>query len=130
MPRGLALGSVSGIAGTPAKSEKRTVIGTVVPDWRCGALLSAAAPALGVNLPSNTIPLACTARLSVCLPNTPFSASTSSAGVDFWLGSLWAKAPVTVNRAIVRDNIRRGVFDMVRLLDLRSHYSPDVLLPS
>jgi hypothetical protein len=83
MPRGLAFGSVSGIAGTPAKSEKRTVTGTVAPALRCGALLRDEASALGVNFPSSTMPLACTARLSVCLPNTALSASISSVGNDF-----------------------------------------------
>src|SRR5262249_28295571 len=64
MPRGLASLSVSGTVGTPAKSEKRTVTGTGV-DCMWGALVRLAAALLGVNVPVNTTPLACTARLVV-----------------------------------------------------------------
>src|SRR5579871_2486836 len=61
MPRGLALGSLSGIAGTPPALEKRTEI--VVEDLcACGARVSAAASLDGVNVPPRRMPFAWAGR--------------------------------------------------------------------
>jgi hypothetical protein len=61
IPRGAALGAVSGISGTPVPSENRTVTGTA-PPFRWAALLVAFAPGAGVKVPVQTIPLACAKR--------------------------------------------------------------------
>jgi hypothetical protein len=52
---------LSGIAGIPAKSEKRTVTG-VDARCTCGARVSDAASADGVNVPLRRIPFACAGR--------------------------------------------------------------------
>src|SRR6476646_12050561 len=61
IPRGLAIGSLSGILGTPLKSEKRTVILLLGP-CRCVALVISLAWRSGVNSPWKITPLAYTAR--------------------------------------------------------------------
>lgn len=57
MPRGLALGSVSGILGKPVEEEKRTVIG-VDGALKCGAEVSSEADEVGVKVPVNRWPFA------------------------------------------------------------------------
>ena len=57
MPCGLAGSAPSGRSGIPVASEKRTVTGILLPLKRI-ALLSAAASAEAVKLPSTTTPLA------------------------------------------------------------------------
>jgi hypothetical protein len=57
MPRGSALGSVSGMLGMPVELEKRTVIG-VDGVLKCSAVDSEAALALGVNVPLRSVPFA------------------------------------------------------------------------
>jgi hypothetical protein len=55
MPRGIWL--VSGTLGCPEPAENRTVTGTGAFFFcRCAALLTEAAEAAGVNVPSNTTP--------------------------------------------------------------------------
>ena len=75
MPCGLALGSPSGMVGTPVASENRTVTG-ISPPWNSAAVLSAAPAALGAKLPSATIPLAWLARMPGWRPNSWFITST------------------------------------------------------
>ena len=50
MPRGLALGSVSGMLGKPVEEENRTVIG-VDGALKCGAEVSSEADEVGVKVP-------------------------------------------------------------------------------
>jgi hypothetical protein len=57
IPRGEALGSLSGICGMPVPSESRTVTGTAGPR-RWAARLTEAAVGAGVNVPVRTSPLA------------------------------------------------------------------------
>jgi len=57
MPRGLALGSVSGIVGNPVEEEKRTVIGVDV-SLKCGADVSSEAAEAGTKVPVRRWPLA------------------------------------------------------------------------
>src|SRR3974390_264882 len=95
-PRGAARGSVSAILGTPELTEKRTVTGTSC--WKCNALLTLAASALGTNLPSRTTPLAWADRCVVCLPNAALSASTNDSGVVAIAGSF---------RVFIADDQRR-----------------------
>lgn len=57
MPRGLALGSVSGIVGKPVDEEKRTVTG--VEGWlKCGAEVRSEPAGEGVNVPVRRWPFA------------------------------------------------------------------------
>ena len=84
-PRGAARGSASAILGMPELAENRTVTGTSC--LKCNALLTLAASALGMNLPSRTTPLAWAARCVVCLPNAELSASTNDSGVVAIAGS-------------------------------------------
>src|ERR1700733_11918315 len=67
-PRGSAFGSLSGITGMPVELEKRTETG-VAGRFKWGALLSAAASAVGVNDPFSMMPLACAGRKPGCTPN-------------------------------------------------------------
>lgn len=57
MPRGLALGSVSGMAGRPVEEEKRTVMG-VEGEVKCGADVRLAAAGVGVKVPVRRWPFA------------------------------------------------------------------------
>ena len=57
MPRGEALGSVSGITGMPVDSEKRTVKG-VEGKVKCGAVDKVEASGVGVKVPVRRTPLA------------------------------------------------------------------------
>ncbi len=73
-PRASALGSLSGTAGTPAKSEMRTV--TCVDGCvACGARVSDGASAEGTNVPVSR-PFACAARNPGWTP--PFARSKTS----------------------------------------------------
>ena len=69
MPLGLALGSLSGISGRPVESENRTVTG-VDAALKCGALESAAAAGVGVNVPVSSTPLAWAGRKPGCRPKS------------------------------------------------------------
>lgn len=57
MPRGLPLGSVSGILGVPVEEEKRTMMG-VEGAVKCGAELRSEAAEVGVKVPVRRWPLA------------------------------------------------------------------------
>lgn len=57
IPRGLALGSVSGMVGRPVEEEKRTVIG-VEGDVKWGAEVRVEAVGVGVKVPVRRWPLA------------------------------------------------------------------------
>lgn len=57
MPRGLALGSVSGMLGKPVEEEKRTVIG-VDGALKCGADVRSEAEEVGVKVPVSRRPFA------------------------------------------------------------------------
>lgn len=57
MPRGLDVGSVSGIEGRPVEEEKRTVMG-VEGRLKCGALEREAAWEVGANVPVRRWPFA------------------------------------------------------------------------
>jgi hypothetical protein len=61
MPRGLLLGSVSGICGRPVEEEKRAVIG-VVELLKCGADVRLETSAEGVKVPVRRWPFACAMR--------------------------------------------------------------------
>ena len=67
---------VNGAEGEPASRKDKALLRAAPHLVLDGAV--AAASAVGVNVPSTTSPLACTARLRVCLPKTLLSASTSS----------------------------------------------------
>ena len=58
IPRGSALGSLSGIWGIPVLLLKRTETG-VDGAWKCGALESFAASEVGVKVPVRRTPFAC-----------------------------------------------------------------------
>lgn len=68
MPRGLALGSLSGSNGMPVELEKRTDTG-VEGEATCGALVSVAASGAGVKVPESRMPLAWAGRKPGCRPN-------------------------------------------------------------
>src|SRR5271165_5686597 len=60
-PRGFALGSLSGISGTPVEFEKRTVTG-VDALFKWAARVREAAPGEGVKVPVSMAPLAWAGR--------------------------------------------------------------------
>lgn len=64
IPRGEALGSLSGIVGNPVELEKRTVMG-VVGLLKWGARESFPASAEGVNVPVVKIPFPWAARKTI-----------------------------------------------------------------
>ena len=66
---------VIGTVGIPAKSEKRTLT-VVEARFRCGARVRFLAPARGVKVPDNMMPLACAGRNPACTP--PLTASKAS----------------------------------------------------
>src|ERR1700757_2397026 len=68
-PRGLALGSLSGMSGTPVELENRAVTG-VEARVMCGALVSDTASGSGVKVPESMVPLACAARKPGCNPKS------------------------------------------------------------
>ena len=77
MPRGLALGSVSGMSGRPVELEKRIVRGVV--DWlRWGAVERVAASLEGWKVPVRRRPLPWAGRMPACLPKMVWSWDTSS----------------------------------------------------
>ena len=67
MPRGLALGSVSGMLGIPVELEKRTQMG-VVGLLKWGAVESFAASGEAVKVPPTIMPLACAVKFCVSRP--------------------------------------------------------------
>jgi len=67
MPRGFALGSVSGIVGMPVEEEKRTVMG-VEGEEKCGAVVRVEAVGVGVKTPVRRRPFAWAGRYPACGP--------------------------------------------------------------
>jgi len=57
MPRGLALGSVSGMVGKPVEEEKRRVR-EVLGEVKCGAVVRVAALGVGIKEPVRRWPFA------------------------------------------------------------------------
>src|ERR1700729_1880886 len=95
IPRAEACGSLSEMLGFPPKFEKRTSIVTAV-FWKCGALLTEAADALGVKTPWRSTPLAWLARTpGRCFPKTALKESTISEGVKFCSGGAGCAWPAT-----------------------------------
>src|SRR5438270_10670287 len=77
MPRGPdRAGSLSGMFGTPVPSEYLTVTG-VDGAVACGARVSFAASADGVNVPEHISPLACAGRKPGCSPDSASIASSN-----------------------------------------------------
>src|SRR5437899_6225417 len=78
MPRGPdRAGSLSGMFGTPVPSEYLTVSG-VDGAFACGARVSFAASADGVNVPEHMSPLASAGRKPGCSPDSASRALSNS----------------------------------------------------